>query len=157
VDRLRRALQHGLEPSYRRPSGQGIKDIDLFYFHDGDLSWEAEDAIIRKGCEFFGDLRKPVEIRNQARVHLWFEDHFGTRRQPLLSCEESIGQFASRTHAVGVRLGMDDALELCAPYGLDDIFSFRMTPNRVLDNRNTHESKAARAKANWPELTIVPW
>lgn len=140
-----------------RPSENGIKDIDLFYFDASDLSWAAEDAVIHRGHAAFGGLSRPVEIRNQARVHLWFEDHFGIRRQPLRSCEESIGQFASRTHAVGVRLGMDDALELCAPYGLDDIFSFRMTPNRVLDNRNTHEAKAARAKAHWPELTVVPW
>jgi uncharacterized protein len=140
-----------------RPSGYGIKDVDLFYFDGSDLSFEAEDAVIRRGSAVFGDLEKPVEIRNQARVHLWFEDHFGTTRSPLSSSRESIGQFASRTHAVGVRLAAHDALELCAPYGLDDIFSFRMTPNRALDNRKTHEAKSARAKAHWPELTVVPW
>lgn len=140
-----------------RPSGYGIKDVDLFYFDDGDLSWEAEDAVIRRGSAVFGDLAKPVEIRNQARVHLWFEDHFGSPRDPLRSCTESIGQFASRTHAVGVTLGAGGAMQVCAPYGLDDIFSLRMTPNHTLQNRATHESKAARAKANWPELTIIPW
>ncbi|MGY6706759.1 MAG: nucleotidyltransferase family protein [Rhizobiaceae bacterium] len=140
-----------------RPSGHGVKDVDLFYFDEGDLSWEAEDAIIRKGAGVFGGLDKPVEIRNQARVHLWYEDHFGVSRDPLASCEESIRQFASRTHAVGARLEADGGLSISAPYGLDDIFSLRMTPNHALENRPTHETKAARAKANWPELTIVPW
>lgn len=140
-----------------RPSGYGIKDVDLFYFDGRDLSWEAEDAVIRRGEEIFAGVTKPVEIRNQARVHLWFEDRFGQKRRPLCSSGESIRQFASRTHAVGVRLNETDELELCSPYGLEDIFAFRITPNHILDNRATHEVKAARAMAMWPELTVIPW
>jgi uncharacterized protein len=59
-----------------RPSGTGIRDADLFYF-DADTSWEAEDAVIRAGADLFGDLPVPVEIRNEARVHLWYADRFG--------------------------------------------------------------------------------
>lgn len=140
-----------------RPSGYGIKDVDLFYFDDADLTWEAEDAVIRRGEVIFADLAKPVEIRNQARVHLWFEDRFGQKREPLSSCQESIAHFATRAHAVGVRLRSLDDLELHAPYGLEDIFAFRIAPNYILDNRATHETKAARAKAAWPELTVIPW
>jgi hypothetical protein len=44
-----------------------------------------------------------------------------------------------------------------APFGLDDIFSFRITPNRVMDNQQTHETKGARARENWPEISVVPW
>lgn len=140
-----------------RPSGHGMKDVDLFYFDGSDLSWEAEDAVIRRGSAVFAGLPKPVEIRNQARVHLWYEDHFGQKRAPLASCRASIARFASRTHAVGIRLDDAGQVELEAPFGLDDIFSFRMTPNRVLDNRATHEEKGARARRNWPEVTVLPW
>ncbi|RUZ94018.1 nucleotidyltransferase family protein, partial [Mesorhizobium sp. M7A.F.Ca.US.006.01.2.1] len=31
-----------------KPSGYGIRDVDLFYFDDSDLSYEAEDAVIRR-------------------------------------------------------------------------------------------------------------
>lgn len=140
-----------------RPPLTGIKDVDVFYFDDTDLSYEAEDVLIRRAGTVFADLPLPVEIRNQARVHLWYEDHFGRPYAPLCSSREGIDRFASRTHAVGVRLGASDAIELYAPYGLDDLFSFRMVPNRVMDNRMTHEAKSARAKAIWPELTIEPW
>lgn len=140
-----------------RPSGYGIKDVDLFYFDGSDLSWEAEDVVIRRGEEIFAGLAKPVEIRNQARVHLWFEDRFGQKREPLHSSRDSIVHFATRAHAVGVRLDGADALELYAPYGLEDIFAFRVAPNRILDNSATHEAKAARAKAAWPELTVISW
>jgi uncharacterized protein len=141
----------------RKPSGYGIKDVDLFYFDGSDLSWEAEDVAIRKGAEVFADLSHPVEIRNQARVHLWFEDHFGQPREPLNSSAESIGHFAARTHAVGVRLDPAGGMEVCAPFGLDDIFSLRMVPNRILDNRATYETKSARAQAMWPELAVEAW
>ena len=66
-------------------------------------------------------------------------------------------RFASRTHAVGLRLEADDALTVLAPFGLDDLFSFRITPNLALANRRTHEAKGARARRVWPEVTVVPW
>ncbi|MEI5679113.1 MULTISPECIES: nucleotidyltransferase family protein [unclassified Mesorhizobium] len=140
-----------------KPSGYGIKDVDLFYFDPSDLSYEAEDRAIRRGQEVFTGLARPVEIRNQARVHLWFEKHFGQPYPPLSSSEEGIDRFASKTHAVGVRLMHDDTIDLYAPFGLDDIFSFRITPNRIIDNSNTHMAKGARAIATWPEVSVVPW
>ena len=59
-----------------RPPGTGIRDADFFYFDD-DTAWDAEDAVIRAGAELFADLSVPVEIRNEARVHLWYADRFG--------------------------------------------------------------------------------
>lgn len=141
-----------------RPSAHGIKDIDVFYFDDRDTSYEAEDLVIQRAAPVFAGLPVPVEIRNQARVHLWYPEHFGVPCEPLLSCEESIRCFASKTHAVGVRLCPDDSLDIVAPYGLDDIFAFRVVPNHVRPhNGRTHEQKALRARSNWPELTVLPW
>ncbi|RWM97823.1 MAG: nucleotidyltransferase family protein [Mesorhizobium sp.] len=140
-----------------RPSGYGIKDVDLFYFDGTDLSYEAEDAVIRRAAQHFEGLTLPVEVRNQARVHLWYPAKFGQACPRYTSASESVGYFASKTHAVGVRYDADEALELVAPFGLDDIFSFRITPNRVLDNQRTHEAKGKRARENWPEISVVPW
>ncbi|WP_313903137.1 nucleotidyltransferase family protein [Rhizobium leguminosarum] len=36
-------LKTGNDPEH------GIKDYDIFYFDDHDLSWEAEDKVIRRG------------------------------------------------------------------------------------------------------------
>jgi hypothetical protein len=140
-----------------RPAGHGIKDIDLFYFDAGDLSWEAEDAVIQRGAAAFEGLPVPVEIRNQARVHLWYPEKFGRQCPQYRSSAQSVAYFASKTHAVGVHLSDDDTLELVAPFGLDDIFSFRVVPNHALDNRATHEEKGRRARKNWPEVTVVAW
>ena len=138
-----------------RPDMHGINDIDLFYF-DPDTSYEAEDAVIKRAAPNFAPT-PPVEIRNQARVHLWYEQHFGTPCAPLTCSRDAIDRFACRTHCVGLRLLPDDGFTLYAPFGLDDIFSMRITPNPGRDNRRTHEAKAARQRAIWPELEIVPW
>src|SRR5690606_34510956 len=62
-----------------RPAGYGIRDYDLGYF-DPDVSWDAEDAVIRRvAAAFEPPFRDMVEARNQARVHLWFEGKFGER------------------------------------------------------------------------------
>lgn len=145
-----------------RPALNGIKDLDIIYFDDSDLSWEAEGAVIARGVEVFSDFPLPVEIRNQARVHLWFEKRFGQPYAPLQSATESIERYSTIAHRVGARLAKGDEaadarLLIHAPFGFDDIFSFRIRPNRAIDNRETHEIKAARALPFWPELRVQGW
>ena len=60
----------------RRPLGHGINDYDVFYF-DPDTSWEAEDAVIRELTARLGHLGAAIEVRNQARVHLWYPGKHG--------------------------------------------------------------------------------
>src|SRR6516162_3612869 len=48
-----------------QPARAGILDYDLAYFDDSDLSWEAEDEVIRAGSTVFAGLPAPVQIRNQ--------------------------------------------------------------------------------------------
>lgn len=59
-----------------RPVGYGVKDYDIGYF-DPDTSWDAEDVFIKRtAAAFDAPLKSLVEVRNQARVHLWFGAHF---------------------------------------------------------------------------------
>ena len=131
----------------------GIKDVDLMYF-DSDTSWEAEDKVIKSATGFAEN--PPIEIRNQARVHLWYEQHFGRKITPFQTVESAIDAFACTTHCVGVHQS-DQGLDLYAPFGLRDIFAFTLRPNPIQDNRKTHEAKAARALKYWPELTVISW
>ena len=139
-----------------RPRGTGIRDYDLIYF-DEDLSWAAEDAVIRRVAAAARGCVGPVETRNQARVHLWFESRFGSPYPRLSSADEALERYASVVHAVGVRLEDDDRLDLAAPFGLDDVFAIVVRPNRALDNAVAHRAKARRAQAIWPEVTVIPW
>ena len=140
-----------------RARGTGIKDFDLIYYDGDDLTWEAEGAVIRRVAEVTLDCVGPVEVRNQARVHLWFGDRFGCAYPQLASADESLRYYASIVHAVGVRLEDDGTLDIAAPFGLDDMFAMVIRPNRALANAASHTSKAQRAKAIWPEVIVEPW
>ena len=140
-----------------RARGTGIKDYDLIYFDGSDLSWEAEDRVIRLVAAATRDCVGPVEARNQARVHLWFEGRFGTPYPPLASADEALSRYASVVHAVGVRLDDDDRLDVAAPFGLGDMFAMVIRPNPALDNAASHRAKARRAQSIWPEITFEPW
>lgn len=138
-----------------RPEMHGVKDIDLFYY-DPDTSYTAEDRQIRRAAALFHPA-PPVELRNQARVPLWYPAHFGRPYPAIRTSAEAIDLFACTTHCVGLRLEADDSLTLYAPYGLEPIFAFRLEPNLKLDNRATHAAKAERQQRHWPELTVIPW
>lgn len=138
-----------------RPLAYGLKDYDLGYFDASDTSYEAEDMVIRKVAAQFGPpLRELVEVRNQARVHLWFEGKFGEPYAPLSCTAEALERFTSATFAVGARLEQDGAMRIVAPFGLEDIFALRLRPNPVRIT-NGFLRTAAAAKQRWPELEIV--
>ncbi len=139
-----------------KPHRHGIKDYDLIYFNDADLTWEAEDREIRRLGAHLAPLGLPVELRNQARVHLWYPKRFGGAYPRLAHATQSLSFYAAKTHAVAVRL-QDGEIEIAAPFGLGAIFALRLVPNPALDNRATYREKAARAQACWPELRVEAW
>lgn len=140
-----------------RPPTAGIKDYDLFYFNDADLSWDAENDVIQAGEEAFHDVPAMVEIRNEARVHLWYENHFGVPCPPYTSTEAAIDSFAATTCCLGIRLGGGDHWRIYAPHGLADVFNLVVRPNPALAPRDVYEAKARRWREHWPELTVLPW
>ncbi|MFF4765184.1 nucleotidyltransferase family protein [Streptomyces sp. NPDC001255] len=141
-----------------RPPTRGIRDYDLFYHDASDLSWNAEDAVIRRGRAVFAGLPAEVEIRNEARVHLWYEAKFGVPCAPYPSSEAAIDSFAATTCCVGVRAGDGGGpWRVYAPHGLADVFGLVLRPNPVLAPRGVYEAKAARWREVWPELRVLEW
>lgn len=135
----------------------GIKDYDLFYFDDRDLGWDAEDVVIRRAATEFADLLIDVEVRNEARVHLWYEERFGVPCTPFASVEDAIRAFASTTCSYGLRLESDGEIVVYAPFGFADLFAMVVRPNPVLAPRHVYETKAARWVAQWPGLRVMSW
>jgi uncharacterized protein len=133
----------------------GIKDYDLGYYDPSDISYEAEDVVIRRvAAAFEPPLRELVEVRNQARVHLWFEGKFGEPYAPLACTAQALDRFVSATFSVGVRLERDDRLTIVAPFGLEDLFALRLRPNPTRKT-NGFARTAASATARWPELAVI--
>lgn len=138
-----------------RPGGYGINDYDLAYFDASDLSAEAETAVVTPAEARFCDLPVPVEICNQARVHLWFNETYGTRREPLADTTDALRQFASLTHAVAIRLDRDGQPQLLAPLGLDAVFSQTIRPMPDLAGPEAWNRKIAEQARLWPELDFI--
>ncbi len=138
-----------------RAPGYGVKDFDVGYF-DEDVSWDAEDAVIKRVAEAFEEpLRSRVEVRNQRRVSEWFEAKFGEPYPPIEDTAEALKRFVAPAFAVGVRLEADDTINVVAPFGLDDVFDMRIRPNPLRPVAKDWDRVTARALERWPELTIV--
>ncbi|KAI3392968.1 hypothetical protein diail_4917 [Diaporthe ilicicola] len=135
----------------------GIDDYDLVYYDDSDLSWEAEDSVIQHGARIFAGLPTRVEIRNQARVHLWYAQKFGIPCPQHTSTEGAIRSWLSGTALIGVRLLPGGDWKVFAPWGFTDILSLTVRPNPESGNREAYERKIARWQAIWPGLKIIPW
>lgn len=134
---------------------RGIKDYDIFYF-DPDTSWDAEDVAIKRTNETFADLGVEIELRNQARTHLWYEDKFGAPYPALSKATDGIDRFLMHNAMVGLHPGQTGTT-LYAPHGLGDIAAMIVRPNATPNFQPArYREKADRWKALWPALTILP-
>ena len=137
-----------------RAVDHGIADYDVFYF-DSDTSWEAEDAVIRKLHARLTHLGATIEIRNQARVHLWYPAKHGLPYPPLTRSTDGIDRFLTENTQIGIRRAGDD-YDVYAPHGFDDVAGLIVRPNKAQNfSIANYEAKAARWKALWPELTVI--
>ena len=134
---------------------RGIRDYDLFYF-DADTSWDAEDAAIKRADDVFADLGIEIELRNQARVHLWYEEKFGAAYPRLARATDGIDRFLSHNCMVGLHPG-SAGIAIYAPHGFADIANKIVRPNAVPNFQAVrYREKAERWKSLWPTLTVLP-
>ncbi len=145
------SVYHGFHPEH------GIKDYDLVYYDAADDSYEAEDVFIQRGKELFRDIPVPVEIRNQARVHLWYEKHFGYPIRPYKSVEEALATWPTTATSVGVRKDATGAYKVYAPFGLEDLLGMVIRANRAQITAKVYRDKVDRWAGVWPNLKVIPW
>ena len=93
---------------------------------------------------------------NQARVHLWYEEHFGIQIKPYRSCEDAIATWPTTATSLGITLDSGE-FRVYAPFGLDDLFNLVVRPNKKLIPRKVYEDKVARWNLHWPKLRIIGW
>lgn len=130
----------------------GIKDYDIFYFDDQDLSWDAEDRVIRRVTEATADLPIGIEIKNQARVHLWYRERFGGYYPQLTSARSGIDRYLISCTCVGIDV---QSGELYAPNGLEDLFSGTLRMNPLNPRPELFRQKSESYQQRWPWLEII--
>ncbi|WP_227789464.1 MULTISPECIES: nucleotidyltransferase family protein [Burkholderia] len=150
---------HGYEtPTY-------LPDVDVAYFDSSDLSSTRDAEIQQRLAARCPEI--PWEVTNQAAVHLWFESVFGHPVPPLTSLAEAIASWPEYATAVGLSLLQDGTIDVCAPHGVDDLFSMviRRNPTRVsietyrrrIEQKNTATAgPALRLSASHDEQATPP-
>lgn len=136
----------------------GILDLDLFFYDGKDLSYEAEDVVIKRCQEAVHDLDVNLEPRNQARVFLWYEAKFGRPVEQYRTLEEAVATFAFTCCSVALSLDSGGRLTIHTTHGYDDLFAGVLRPSpTTIAPREVYEAKAARYCEVWPQLTKIPW
>lgn len=136
------------------PAEAQIRDYDVFYFDNTDLTEAAEQRVQARVDDVLGDLGVVVEAKNQARVHLWYPDHFGFPYPPLRSATEGIDRFLVPATCVGLR-PRGPSWEVYAPHGLPLLYDGLLTPNPLKNHPPLFEEKARSYQERWPWLRIT--
>lgn len=133
----------------------GIEDFDIVYF-DEDLSYEKEDEVIKYVTNLLKDIKVELDIKNEARVYLWYGDKYGKMIEPYTSVEDAISSWGTSITCIGVRLE-EDSFVVCAPYGLNDLFSMTLRPIKKQFSEEQYLIKTKKWQNKWPLLTVLPW
>jgi hypothetical protein len=140
----------GLAPDH------GLADVDVIYFDGSDLSEEAEARHAARVRRLFPGLSVKIDVRNEARVHLWYAAKFGFEIPPYTSAALAITTFPTTATAIGVRPD-GSRLSIAAPFGLADLLGAIARPNKALINQAIYEAKVTRWRAVWPKLKVMEW
>ncbi|OGC51266.1 hypothetical protein A2982_04135 [candidate division WWE3 bacterium RIFCSPLOWO2_01_FULL_39_13] len=134
----------------------GIKDYDLVYYDAKDISKEGEIREQNRVEKLLSALPVEVDVVNEARVHLWFEQDFGKKINQLKSCEDAINRWPTTATAVGINK-IDGKVNVYAPYGLNDLFGMVVRPNKPSVIKWVYEKKVEKWTKKWINLRVIPW
>lgn len=134
----------------------GISDIDFVYYDNSDISFSAENDAIEIIKNTIIPCEIKLDIKNQARVHLWYKERFGYDIKPYLSVEDAINSWPTTATSIGVRFENNN-LKVYAPFGLNDIFGMIVKANKVQITEEIYLQKVIKWSEKWPSLRIIPW
>ena len=135
---------------------QFIYDVDLVYFDSNDLSLESEIKAEELVRNHFKSIPLKFDVKNQARVHMWYEDKFGYAIPPYQSVYDAICTWPTSATAIGITRASDGP-KVFAPFGLTDLMTMIVRPNKRQVNEPIYLSKVERWKHQWPLLKIIGW
>lgn len=131
----------------------GIGDYDIVYY-DEDTSYEKEDIIIKDLKERLKHLDLKFDIKNEKRVHIWYNEKYKTNRKEYQSVEDAISKWGTTITCLGVRME-NNKLIVCAPYGLNDLFNLILRPVKIDFTKEDYEKKVTKWTNKWELLKVI--
>jgi len=139
------------------PLDHGIDDLDLVWFDAKDLTEDSEARTASALKELLPDIRFRIDAKNQARVHLWYQNRFGYEATPVTSMEDALSRWPTTATAIALRRSSDGTLRVLAPFGFDDVLDGVVRPNKRQITATIYEAKTQKWLQKWPDLTVFPW
>ena len=131
----------------------GIGDYDIVYY-DEDTSYEKEDIIIKDLKDKLKHLDLKFDIKNEKRVHIWYNEKYKTNRKEYESVEDAISKWGTTITCLGVRME-NNKLIVCAPYGLNDLFNLILRPVKIDFTKEDYEKKVTKWTSKWELLKVI--
>lgn len=136
-----------------------IKDIDVIYYNNDDLS-------VEKDLEYYNMINEyakskgfnyEIDVSNEARMHLWSKEHENKNIEQYKNSEDAISKWIATVHAIGITKE-NNTIKVYAPYGLSDIFSKTIRPIRHENNsKEKYDKKVSSWNKRFDGLTIIEW
>ncbi len=143
-------MRHDFPPLY------GISDIDLIYYDPDDLGEASEAAHAARIAERFTTAGVGFDVKNEARVHLWYEGKFGYPIKPYTSSRAAIDSFPTTAGCLGICPG-SGGLDSYTSFGFDDLLNLVVRPNKRQITHEVYDRKTSRWRELWPKLKIIEW
>lgn len=97
------------------------------------------------------------DVVNQAWVHQWYTTENGASIPPLQSIQHALSLWPETATAVAVRLLENNALEIIAPFGLDDLFELKLRWNAALVSHDVFMQRMEEKQflQKWNKLSLL--
>ena len=142
-----------------KPLNDKIKDIDVIYYNNEDLSVDTDikyynlinDYCIKQGYNY------EIDVSNEARMHLWKKEKFNIDVRQYINSEDAISKWIATVHAIGITKDNDN-IKIYAPYGLSDIYSRTIRPiKHKYNTKEIYDKKAKSWSERFSNLNIIEW
>lgn len=135
---------------HQRAPAESTDDIDVVWFEPRRTGDPVDRAIERQLATV--DPAPRWSVKNQAIMHL------RNRDRPYRSTVDAMAFWPETATAVAIRLH-DGALEIAAPFGLDDLFDLILRPTPAFrgDRLPAFHDRIATKRwlERWPKLSLV--
>lgn len=136
-----------------------IKDIDVIYYNNSDLSVETDIKyynLIKEYCKSKNYMYE-IDVSNEARMHLWKKKKYNIDVEPYINSEDAIDKWIATVHAIGITKENDN-IKIYAPYGLSDIYSKTIRPiKHKYNTKEIYDEKVKSWSSRFEKLNIIKW
>lgn len=133
---------HGFTEKTRLP------DVDVIYYDSKNLDEDIEKFYEKELMKL--DPIIPWSVKNQARMHSL------NKMAPYISSMDAMSKFPETATALGITLNLNGELQLCAPYGVQDLVKMKIRPTPFFEGSPVYIKRVEQKNwsATWPLVKV---